>query len=222
MFAQQAVSDWIKAQNPKFAILKRFFGNASFELLDIGAGNRSASKTKALFPNCRYSGVDLTRDYNNDPEDFLQMDHFFELDLTRLQFEVIPDHHYDAILMTHVLEHLPNGDAVLIELTKKLKPGGIFYIEFPGPQSTRLPSMKGTLNFYDDHTHVRLYQHRQVGEWLQMASCQILSSGTRRSVFYIAVTPLRIPFRWIRGKPVTGNIFWDLLGFAEYVLARKR
>ena len=59
--------------------------------------------------------------------------------------------------MVHVIEHLHNGDKVLEGLLTKLRSGGVIYIEYPGIRSTRLPSMRGSLNFSDDPTHVRLY-----------------------------------------------------------------
>ena len=46
----------------KFIFLKRAFGKKPFRLLDIGAGNHSATKAKTVFPNCEYHGVDMERD----------------------------------------------------------------------------------------------------------------------------------------------------------------
>ncbi|HNA18050.1 MAG TPA: class I SAM-dependent methyltransferase, partial [Ferruginibacter sp.] len=141
----------------KFIYLKRAFGNQPFRLLDIGAGNHSATKVKRVFPQCEYHGVDLERDYNNSEEDFKRMTAFYEMDLTQLDFSPIPDNYYDAIVMAHVIEHLHNGDAVIRGLLPKLKSGGYMYLEYPGEKSTRLPSMRGSLNFKDDPTHVRVY-----------------------------------------------------------------
>src|SRR5437764_10751550 len=108
-------------RSPKFLFLKKSFGNRPFKLLDIGAGNHSASKTKWLFPNCSYYGVDLNKNYNNDEKDFAAMESFFEMDLTKLQFQDIPDNNFDAICMVHVIEHLHNGDLVIEKLLSKLK-----------------------------------------------------------------------------------------------------
>ena len=205
----------------KFLFLKRSFGNRPFTLLDIGSGNHSASKTKWLFPNCHYYGVDLTRDYNNDENDIAAMDGFFEMDLTKLEFDEIPGSFFDAIRMTHVIEHLYNGDLVLKNLVDKLKPGGEIYIEYPGLKSTTLPSMQGTLNFYDDDTHVRVYSVKEIEEILVSKGFVIKKSGTKRNIYNIAAIPFKVMERWMRGKRLTGNIFWDLLGFAEFVWAKK-
>lgn len=205
----------------KFRYLKKAFGGRPFRLLDIGAGNHSASKTLTVFPNCEYHGVDMERDYNNDAADFNQMKAFYEMDLTQLNFSAIPDNYFDAINMVHVIEHLHNGDAVIKGLAPKLKSGGYIYIEYPGEKSTRLPSMYGTLNFKDDPTHVRVYSIAGISDLLRPLGFSILRSGTRRNPWFIMAMPFRMLASWLRGKKLQGNIFWDILGFAEVVWARK-
>src|SRR5690606_34531212 len=124
-------------------------------------------------------GVDRDRDYNNKVEDFKLMDQFFQIDLTTLQFDQIPDNHYDAIMMAHVIEHLPNGTEVIAQLIPKLKKGGLIYIEYPGLRSTKLPSKKGTLNFYDDDTHCRIYTQVELYNLIMQNDCQPLRGGYR-------------------------------------------
>src|SRR5215470_17401423 len=134
---------FLQKRTPKFYYLQKTFRQQKFNLLDVGAGNHSASKTKTLFPKCEYYGIDLNRHFNNDESDFAVMKAFYEMDLTLLQFEVIPNNHFDFIRMTHIIEHLNNGDEVIKGLLPKLKKHGRIYIEYPGVKSTRLPSMKG-------------------------------------------------------------------------------
>jgi hypothetical protein len=130
--------------------------------------------------------------------------------------------YFDAIWIVHVIEHLDNGDEVVAGLMPKLKEGGYMYVEFPGRKSTTLPSMHGSLNFRDDPTHVRLYSATEIANLAQRSGCEVLSSGTRRNWYYIAAMPARIIGHWLKRKKLQGNIFWDLLGFAEYVYARKQ
>jgi SAM-dependent methyltransferase len=217
-----AFNKWIRLQNPKFTFLRKSFGDHPFRMLDIGTGNHSASKTKSLFPECEYYGLDLNRDYNNDEDDFRVMKGFYEMDLTHLDFSSLPDNFFDAIWLVHVIEHLHNGDMVLEGLIKKLRPGGYMYVEYPGSKSTKLPSMKGTLNFKDDPTHVRLYSLKELQSLFSRNHCMVLKGGSRRGLFYAMITPGRMLLRWLRGKAVTGNVFWDLLGFAEFVWVKKK
>lgn len=205
----------------KFLYLKKAFGDRPFRLLDIGAGNHSASKTKRVFPQCEYHGVDMERDYNNSAEDFSAMAGFYEMDLTNLDFHSIPDAHFDAINMVHVIEHLFNGDEVIKGLLPKLKKGGYIYIEYPGEKSTRLPSMPGSLNFKDDKTHVRVYSVAGISGLLKAGGITVLKGGIRRNPWFLAAMPIRILGSWIKGKKPQGPVFWDLMGFAEFVWGRK-
>lgn len=203
----------------RFREIWRRYSARPFRLLDVGTGNHSASIAKRWFPNCHYAGIDRDRRYNNDRRDFAAMDEYFELDLTQLRFEEIPDASYDVVLLAHVIEHLANGDEVLRALVPKLRPGGMLYVEFPGPQSLRLPSMKGTLNFHDDDTHVRVFDAAEVAAILRGCGLRIVKAGTRRDAFGILLLPLYA----LRAKQVDGyvpgSVFWDLFGFADQVLA---
>ena len=210
-----------KAVNFKFSFLARSFGNRSFKLLDVGSGNHSASRIVSLFPNCEYYGLDMDKTYNNDDADFKVMKDFYELDLTLLDYSSIPAKTFDGIWMAHVIEHLHNGDKVLPGLIDKLKPGGYFYIEYPGKKSLRLPSMKGTLNFNDDPTHVRLYNVPELAAIFRDNNCQVLQSGTRRNWYYVLSLPLRAILSLVKKGYVQGNVFWDILGFAEYLWVKK-
>jgi SAM-dependent methyltransferase len=211
-----------KIVNIKFNFLNKAIGNTTFQLLDVGAGNRSASKTMKVFPNCIYSGVDLDKNTNYIEDDFKQMKAFYELDLTKLDYTQIPDNHYDYINMAHVIEHLYNGDQVVPLLLTKLKSGGYFYIEYPGKKSMHLPSMYGTLNFHDDPTHVRLYSVAELKPIFEANGCEIISSGTRRNWYYILALPFRAMLSLVQKGKLQGNIFWDLMGFAEYLYVRKK
>jgi SAM-dependent methyltransferase len=143
------------------------------------------------------------------------------MDLTALRFDDIPNAAYDVILMAHVIEHLHNGDEVLRGLAPKLRPGGMIYVEFPGPRSLRLPSKRGTLNFWDDPTHVRVFTSAEVSTLLTSLGFQIVRSGVRRDWLRVALTPaIAVHSKWKNGY-VAGGVFWDLAGFAEGVVAVK-
>lgn len=146
----------------KFLMINKYVEKKeNLKILDIGAGNHSASRTKEFFQDCEYWGVDKCKDYGND-DDINVMDKFCEIDLTTLQFSDVPDSYFDVIIMSHVIEHLPNGDKVIESLINKLAPNGIIYIEWPGIRSTKLSSKKGTLNFFDEDTHIRIYSLQEI------------------------------------------------------------
>jgi len=206
----------------KYYYLNKLFKQGAFVLLDIGAGNHSASKTKKWFPNCEYHGLDLNKNYNNDENDFKLMQSFYELNLEDLNLDSVPNAHFDFIMMAHVIEHLKNGEEVLVKLLAKLKPGGYLYVEYPGIRSTRLPRMKGTLNFFDDETHVRVYSLTELYNLFLKNNTEIIKGGTRRYMPNILMMPLKVIHNLIKYGKILPSIFWDFFGFAEFILIKKK
>ncbi len=206
----------------KFRFLPKHFKTKPFNLLDVGAGSHSATKTKKEYPLCNYYGIDITKSYENDEADFQAMSGFYQMDLTQLNFSEIPDNFFDVIVMSHIIEHLSNGDQVIAGLMPKLKKNGFVYIEYPCEASTKLPSMKRTLNFYDDPTHVRIYSTKEVSSVLTGVGLTTIKSGRRRYWPYIVLLPLTLVTETLKYGFVPGGVFWDLAGFAEYVFAQKK
>jgi SAM-dependent methyltransferase len=200
---------------------KRFYRELrgrDFALLDVGCGNHSPKQTRKWFPKCRYSGIDREL-YNLDESDLAAMTTFFRIDLQRESLSAVPDRAYDVILFSHVIEHLTNGLEVLADLAGKLAPGGRLYVEFPSERSLRLPSMKGTLNFHDDPTHVRLYTVAEVRGALEGRGLEILRAGRRRDLAHIVLCPVHLLYNLIKNRRLSAAALWDLLGFADYVYA---
>lgn len=61
---------------------------------------------------------------------------------------------FDAITISHTLEHCFDWQAVVTNVSECLVPGGKLFLSFPSSSSLNFPSRKGTLNFRDDPTHV--------------------------------------------------------------------
>lgn len=205
---------------PRFRFFYHQLKNQAFNYLDVGSGSGSPHKTAKFFSQVHYYGIDRTN-YRNSDEDMKLMKAYYEMDLTQLQFDAIPNHFFDMVMMSHVIEHLHNGDKVIEGLSTKLKKGGKIYIEYPGLRSTKLPSMRDTLNFYDDDTHVRIYSIAEIEALLKKQGFKIIKSGTRRYWPYILALPITLITETLKKGYLPGGVFWDLLGFAEYVFAEK-
>jgi len=89
-------------------------------VLDVGAGD---APYRELFGHVRYQTSDwaLSQYESAIPVDYVAPGHSLP----------VPDHTFDAVLFTQVLEHVPNPQAVLNELFRVLRPGGRLYLSAP-------------------------------------------------------------------------------------------
>lgn len=202
------------------------------DILDVGCGNNSPSITKRWFPKCRYFGVDKEV-YNLTSEDLKLMDRFFKINLDNYEElkQQIEKNEFNLIIMSHVIEHLQSPEQVVATLAKKLKENGILYVEFPSPQSVHFPRMKtlrgnhGTVNFYDDLTHLRVFTHAEIAQMLSACGLKVVRSGIFRNFVKIAVSPLGVLLRalgFYKNRPIVPIGLWDILGFRAYVVATNQ
>lgn len=177
----------------------------------------------SVIPECEYSGLDRTKAFLLAGDE-QTMHRFYQVDLEADPLDGVPDGYFDAIVLSHVIEHLSNGEVCLQKLVAKLRSGGIIYIEYPGAKSLNVPHAGSGmfLHFHDDPTHVRVYSVVEVSNVMLRAGCEILRAGTRRDLPRLLLTP----FLAARGLLRHGNIFsgrlWDGFGIAEVVVARRR
>lgn len=196
------------------------FKNRPFALLDIGCGYNAPSKVKKYLPLCEYHGVDLEM-VGLDDEDRAFMRRFYAVNLDHDRLDGLPDSYFDAIVMSHVIEHLRNGEIALDRLITKMKPGGFIYVEYPGLGSLSAPSTrKGFLHFSDDPTHVRLYSTYEVVNAMLARGLTILDAGTRRDRIRLLLTPLLLLRGALQGDIWSGRP-WDFFGIADFVFAQR-
>jgi SAM-dependent methyltransferase len=105
------------------------------------------------------------------------------LDTDPLKFE---EGFFDAILISHVLEHLNHPDELLNKLHKILKVGGKVYVEMPSIQTLEYPknyelsaiNIKVAIsNFFDDATHKKTFSSDQLKGLIMRAGFESLESG---------------------------------------------
>lgn len=108
-------------------LMRRLLAHVASELppgsrvLDAGAGE---GRFKPLFAHTRYIGVDLA--VGDATWDYSGLDAINTLD--RLCFA---DASFDAVVFTQVMEHLPEPGAVVGELARVLRPGGLLILVAP-------------------------------------------------------------------------------------------
>lgn len=210
----RALKKWF--QKPvRFDLVGKYLTPGS-KLLDVGCGGLAPYSTFDYYPGVVFSGIDW-----NDIAGRKDMEFFYQGDLENNPLAELPNNHFDVVNLSHIIEHISNGAFLIETLVSKLKPGGIIYIETPSERSLKLPSMYGTLNFWDDPTHKKVYTLSEMENILIQQNCQILSSKIRHNAKRILLMPLYIISTLIRDGKINATTIWDVTGFAHYVIARK-
>ncbi len=132
------------------------------KVFDIGCGNQSPESTKIIRPDLYYIGLDIGS-CNNDDDSVNAADEYIITEAETFD-KAIRDHEekVDAVISNHNLEHCYDYKAVLDAMCDALKPGGLMYLAFPADNTTTFPSRKGTLNFYDDKTHINVLKMDEI------------------------------------------------------------
>jgi SAM-dependent methyltransferase len=205
----------------RYEMLRKAVRTNSPRILDLGCGPKQPYYVRLLFPNSVYTAVDILPLESLSERARGSVDHYLSCDLMVDGLSGLADGNFDVIILSHIIEHLLNGSEILDRACKRLAPDGLIYCEYPRFASTRLPSAFGTLNFWDDPTHVRLYSMLEILNVLNANGIRIEAFGVRRFWRRIAVMPIRALHSLIREGRLRGGDFWDLLGFAEYALGRR-
>jgi 2-polyprenyl-3-methyl-5-hydroxy-6-metoxy-1,4-benzoquinol methylase len=200
-------------------------------ILDIGCGNHSPSQMKHLFPESVYTGVDIA-EYNIDQGDKDIADHLHILNCDPVDFAkqldlALTDNIGDIVVMKHVIEHLSSPFEVLEVLCKKVKPSGLVYLTFPSEKSVFFPSAAGTLNFYDDPTHIWIPSIREISNFLVARDFQPISidpanrGGILHMLMGILSLPLQAVEKILTGKFTANYGTWCLFGFESVMVYQK-
>lgn len=201
-----------------FKALHKWFDSREFKLLDIGCAGSGLQKAQRFLPGCLYYGLDRTRD-DLSGENIASMSGFYEIDLEQSQLKEIPEDFFDAVLASHVLEHISNGEAIVSRLAKKVRVGGVMYIEFPNLHSLNVPSSRRDyLHFCDDPTHQFVHSTRIISNILMNNGYRIIRAGARRDPIRIILSPLFFLRGVVKGDPWTRTLY-DLFGCVDLIFA---
>jgi SAM-dependent methyltransferase len=110
-------------------------------VLDCGCGMGFDLMVMSRLWNLQLVGLDTDAERLRWARDHGIEAQLVEGDAQRLPF---PDASFDAVLMTEVLEHLPDDDAALSEVMRVLKPGGVLALSVP---HARYPIAWDPINF---------------------------------------------------------------------------
>jgi SAM-dependent methyltransferase len=195
-------------------------------LLDIGAGSGGLSFWREYGSprrtDLRMFAVDRQRGtyFDNYEAAFVA-----DLDSEAIGFNGIP---FEAVLASHVFEHLKDPQAVLTQVAGRLVSGGRAYIEVPSPASKDLPKREAFVargwpmtisNFFDDGTHLETF-----------SLDQLVAMGAEAGLEAVAAGAIEMPFMadsMIRYGLDHGDAevllygYWAKTRWAHYVVLEK-
>jgi SAM-dependent methyltransferase len=208
--------------HPRFMFLKNVERNANF--LDLGAGP---------------GGLVIWREWSTPQRGDIQMyavdlvkgeffDRYIDFQLCNLNYDTLKfeNEFFDAILGSHVFEHISNEVQLLTDLRRVARKGARVYLEVPTPESQNLPSRQvfadaginvSTLNFFDDSTHLRTFTLEELSRLLEQAGFRVLSLGLIENK-YLEDEMLTYGVTHDDSE-ITTYALWSKTHFAHYILS---
>jgi hypothetical protein len=128
---------------------------------------------------------------------------------------------FDAVISCHNLEHCNYRDKVLSAMCESVGLGGKIFLSFPTSKSVKFPRRKGTLNYFEDHTHRDLPPDFDlVIQTLKSAGFRINYSARRyRPWLGFLFGLMQEPISILSGKKYSAT--WALYGFESIIWAEK-
>ena len=215
--------------HPRFKFIKTL--KFKSKILDIGAGPGGLIFWKDWDwihkrSDLSFFAVDIVKGENFEKyEDFQICD----LEKDTLKW---PNEFFDAAFLSHVIEHLRDVKNLLDNIDKKLKKDyAMLYVEFPSYTSIAAPSfelflkagikesLRTTINFYDDGTHINLFNRERLKDLFMQIGFFPIEEGIICNSY---IEDLLITYGIEHGdKEVFTYGLWSKLGFAEYIIFRR-
>lgn len=149
--------------------------------LDVGCSAGNLGNALVTTKGCSVDGIETnpqaaavakSRGYGN----------VFVRDLNREpDLQNLGDAKYDVIICADVLEHLASPGSALVQLSKHLRPGGIFVISLPNVAFVlnRLHLLFGRWDYKEfgilDRTHLRFYTIKTGGQMVEAAGLDVVA-----------------------------------------------
>lgn len=224
-YSRNALLEFYWRAHPRFS----FFKNVPHGtlLLDAGAGSGALAHWRQWMEparmDIRLHGID-----RNPGEHF---DLYEQTWLGELEecLAALPRERYNAIMCSHVLEHVYNPQHTLEQLCRVLRRDGTLYLEMPSQQSRDNPSrteliMRGfdcsTLNFTDDHSHLKTMSISELCHLTNDAGLDADASGTICLPF-VQTELMALGLQTHDSELLTYGL-WSATRFAQFVLCHPK
>jgi len=189
-------------------------------LLDIGS---SDGETLRHFSELRPDLTLHATDIAGQPERYPTGSKFYRANIESDRLPVA-DGSLDAVTCMHVVEHVTNVTAVLQEIMRVLKRGGLVYVETPHPKTLILPSPPGTsagtftMNFYDDPTHLTIVSVGRLATLARSAGLRVIKTGVSRNWAFALAYPL---FFFAPPSRKKWTSYAHFIGWSSYLICTK-
>ncbi len=110
-----------------------------------------------------------------------------QADALRLPFA---DAAFDRVIVSEVLEHIPDDEVAMAEIARVLKPGGSAAVSVPRTWPERVCWALSDAYHQNDGGHVRIYRDRELGNKLAAAGLNVFERHHAHA--------LHAPYWWIR------------------------
>lgn len=219
---------------------------AGATVVDVGCGDfhKTYNYLYQVNPGLQIVGLDLgieRTQYGSAPmPDWIAKTGHFRRLACDVNDEPLPfdDASVQGVYCSHLIEHVSRQEHVLSEMFRILAPGGLMYLETPGPRSLIVKpgsslsriATQNPPNHWDDPTHVSPpWNLEELSLRLRGAGFGVLRSGYHREAGVWA-TPLYAGALLLGVVPVwpaqtravlAGAGWWNLVGWPIWALARK-
>lgn len=200
---------------------KRFifkFCRSGNSLLDVGIANGSLSVARGCGYTGSYTGVDITEQpsgfYEDLNSEYLRLD---SVNFAEQLGLILPQ--FDNIICSHTLEHCQNPLNIVDILLKKLRPGGHLYLSTPCAETLNFPKREGTLNFFDDPTHVSIVDVAPILDLVEAEGFSVVFTQLRyRPLLGFILGALAEPLSLMLGRCF--GVTWYFYGFETIIVVR--
>ncbi len=170
---------WFQSRNHLILMLLRRHAPALTSFMEIGCGTGFVlSNIAANHPSAELTGAEIFSAGLGHAARRLPNAQFIQMDARNIPF----DSHFDVLGAFDVIEHINEDEAVLAQINKALKPGGIMLLTVP--QHPALWSKQD-----EKACHVRRYTAAELEGKVRGAGFEILDSGSFVS--------LLLPLMWL-------------------------
>jgi len=157
-------------------------------------------------------GVETSKSFVEEAERFLGKI-FYN---TTLQAANLASDHYDAVNMSHVIEHVRDPKGLVLEARRILKAGGILAISTPNIRSLPALVQRGKWHQICPYHHVPLFSQATLEKLLRASGYKILISQTIAVGRVLGEVWTPQMFRWLPGK-IRGKITRHEIQLDEYL-----